>query len=210
MTVPDDHIPFDARFKENGPFLDIRHAAYIEAVSIGMFIICWIVMAFLDGDWSWNSNMVSDFGISESSVVRNMFAMACAICGVNMAVCSYCIASYTPSFWTRLSYAFCIVSGILLVGVGLFDKEFAIHDFCAVGMCFPAILSMITMGVCDYLEKRYGLIAISASLGVICGFLMLFIPEYTQSVAIMCLLFWFLIRCFVFIWLDNIRLKNAL
>ena len=210
MTVPDDHIPFDARFKEKGPFLDVRHAAYIEAISISAFVICWIIMAFLDGDWSWNTNMVSDFGISESSIVRNIFAMACAVCGIGMAVCSYSFVAYTPSFWTRLTYIFCMISGVLLIGVGLFDKEYAAHDFCAVAMCFPAILSMITMGVCDFLEHRYRLIMISALMGVLCLFLMLFIPEYTQSVSIMCLLLWFLIRCIVFIWLDDIRLGNGL
>ena len=210
MTVPKDSIPFDARFKDEGPFLDIRHAAYIEAVGISTFVICWIIMFFLDGDWSWNSNMVSDFGISDSSIVRNIFAMACGVCGISMVVCNYCIAAYTPSFWTKLTCALCMVSGILLIGVGLFDKEYAIHDFCAVAMCFPIILSMVTMGVCDYLERRFALIAVSASMGVICLFLMLFIPEYTQSVSILCMLFWFLVRCIVFLWLDDIHSKNGL
>ena len=210
MAVSGHRIPNDARFKKNGPYLDVRHAGYVGAFGALLFMICWLIMVFVDGDWSPGTDMVSGLGLSESSIVRNMFAMSCAISGVAMILCGYSFVRYTPSFWTKVSYTLSMTGGILLICVGLFDMGYEIHNYCAAAMCVLLIVAVVTMGICDCLEHRYGLVIFSLSLGVFCLLVLLFLPGYDQSAAILSLLLWSFVRSCVFIRLDDKRLEHGL
>lgn len=183
----------ESSMSEKESFLTIRNTMAIGMVSIVSFIVLNIIGILVDGTWRPN-DMLCELGISDSVVVSTLFTVNCVISGIGMAVCGYGVVRRMIRPWLTLAYIFVSLIGIFLIIVGIFDMNTDIHADFAYGIAYMSGIMMTVMSIDDLLYRKYVWVAVAAAIGLWLLMVLLFIPEYGQSISLVTLFSWNLLR----------------
>ncbi len=142
------------------PFAAI--AIFLGAIMPFMFAIA----IFMDGYWTFDVNTLSDLGVSYDSTVANLFNYTCIIGGIFIAIYG-CGKVFLKEDLDCVSGFLLAISGLLLIGIGIFTKDYDIHVYLAMTYFMLASVALIVSMVSDSKHGRMVTAAISAILVVI-------------------------------------------
>ena len=178
---------------EKEEYLTVRNTMTIGMASAALFVILNIIGILIDGDWR-PYDMICELGRSDSIVVSTLFTVNCIISGIGMIVCGYGIARRRIRPWVTLAYICVSLIGVSLMVIGIFDMDSAVHEPFAFGLAFMMGITMTVMSVDDILYHRYGWVIVSITIASGLLGVLIFIPEYGQSISLVTMLSWTLFR----------------
>ena len=122
---------------------------------VGTFVpLAFTVAIFADGNWTFNINTLSDLGISEDDFARMVFTVTCIIGGIFTAFFGF--GKYMMKHGLDSASGFLLVlAGVLLIAVGLFNKETSVHIPVAMGYFLMMTAAIIVSLVADYRSRRF-------------------------------------------------------
>lgn len=162
-----------------------------------VFVIVWIVAAYLTDLWVTGVQTFSELGISKDKTAAMVFNYGCMVCGAMCTCLGVGKIMCEKNKWSRLSGFCLIVSDVMLLMSGMFDLSFGdIHRYIVYTfMTFFALAVIFSIpGDWFFVTKMNSYI--SALLLIITGFAL-----FTQSfamfevVAVVCLLSWKGLQC---------------
>lgn len=116
--------------------------------------MAFVVAIFADGSWSFNVNTLSDLGISSDDMVAKLFMATCIIAGILMAVFGLGKLLIKHKFDSAAGFLI-VLAGVMLVGVGLFDKTTSVHPIIALLYFLFVAIAMFVSAYSEYINRRY-------------------------------------------------------
>lgn len=130
-----------------------------------MFAVCWIVSDIADPTWVFGNSMLSDMGVSNVDVTRNLFNLSCVICGLVLIAFGLCKVMCRAGI--EAGSGFLIApAGFLLAMVGVFPSDYIhwLHLSVAYGFGICAAASVLVLIYDHWRNHRM----IGFGVGVIC------------------------------------------
>lgn len=148
-----------------------RIIGYIGLSIIIVSYAC-IFIAILNAPWfSWTSNALSDLGVHEGSAL--IFNGGLIASGILLTIFAFLIFRFWINIVEKIGGVLIFLSGIALIGIGVFTEEIGdVHMFFAIMFFVLISFSLMVLGFGFILNKRdkklgYG--------GIICGLFNIFI-----------------------------------
>ncbi len=155
------------------------------------FAVLWLVAVFADSSWVFGENTLSDLGVSEVSAAADAFNFGCMITGCLVVI--YGIGkAWSCKGYAAASGAYILVSGILLVLIGLFTEDSGnIHNYFAILFFILILLAVIITAVGDS-KAGNNLFAAVGGIVALIAISGLFIEsiEGAEAIAVICILAW--------------------
>lgn len=186
---------------ESLPYLNLRHAGYLGLASLGVFIVCWIIGAWMDEEWVLFDDSVCKLGVSDVLAVKIMYPIDCTISGIGLGIFGYSVARSCERKLQAIGYYFCIPFGIALAGLGIvnIDMNFDLHMVFVFAMAIFAGIVIGLTAIDDYrLGNRFTLPYFAIMLVVIL-LLFIFLPDYQQPITYVGMFIWVGYKCHHFI-----------
>lgn len=176
-------------------FTRTRRTAYLGILSVLLFSVSWIVGVILDGSWAYGVNYLSDLGVSSVLGARVAFTIGCVSAGIGFTAYGYSVVRSCTRPLVKLTYLLCMLCGICLAGVGLFNEMTLFHYPFALTLGGVAIAAIL-ISLADDLIQRRNESALKTML--IFGVFMLSLVgsrPFAEATAVIALMTWIFVKC---------------
>ena len=192
---------------ESVPYLSPRHAGILGLFSLSVFIVCWIIGAWVDEEWVLFDDSVCRLGVSDITFIRVMYPIDCTVSGLGLGYFGYCIARSSKRKLQTVGYDLCVPFGLALMGIGLvnIDMNYTLHMVFVFAM---AIFGGFVIGLTaiddfrngDRFTLPYFIIIMAVFL-----YLTFFNFDYQQPFVYVCMFIWLIYKCYFFIRDDSVN-----
>lgn len=134
--------------------------AFVGILVAVLIPIAFSVAIFSDSYWTFNVNSLSDLGISYDAFTANLFNYTCMIGGALLIIFGLG-KMYLKTGLDSASAFFVALSGALLIGIGILNKSYSIHEWIAYIFFLSTAIAMIVSMVSDSMKGRKFTTAIS-------------------------------------------------
>jgi hypothetical membrane protein len=111
------------------------------------------IAVFADGNWQFDVNTLSDLGISRTALAANLFNIGCMVSGILVILFSLG-KLYIKNGADSASAFVLALGGVLLFGIGIFSKNYDIHNLLACSFFFLVAIAMIISAISDWKHGR--------------------------------------------------------
>ncbi len=175
-------------------FMELKRSSYILLAGVLFFAFCWIVGVILDDSWTFGVNTMSELGISDT-FAKYLFLAGCVVTGLCISVYGYIENRETGISLKDYAFYVLILSGILLIGVGVFTMDYGIiHNIFAWLFFGSLYIVMILYTIYSVKIKNYG-VAILTFVILITGVLLIILTPlaFIESVFVILFMAWMII-----------------